>query len=145
MNIARMQEVELTSELLIAGSAGMQDKKASVDGFYEKGEEVYPTQKRDESRFQTVLSTTSETFADSDLAGSEFRRPPLFYTLYCAVYHHLYELPDVLRQSPKKWLSSGRVRAKRITSRQGKSGLTAFTAKPSHSHAQANAEVGSRF
>jgi Protein of unknown function DUF262 len=105
-NIARMLEVELTSELLIAGNEGMQDKKITIDSFYEKWEESYPDQKRDEKRFHDVFSTISDTFESKDLASSAFRRPPLFYTLYCVVYHHLFGLPGIQRTSPRKQLSA---------------------------------------
>lgn len=39
--IARMQEVELTSELMIALIAGMQDKKKSIEDFYKKYDETF--------------------------------------------------------------------------------------------------------
>lgn len=104
-SIARMLEVELTSELLIAGLAGMQDKKKSIDLFYQDLEETYPDQQRDERRFNEVMTTISNAFGQRDLAESEFHRPPLFYTLYCVVFHHLFGLPSVQRQSPKKKLS----------------------------------------
>ena len=38
-SIARMREAELTSELLIAMVAGLQDKKTSLNSFYEKWDE----------------------------------------------------------------------------------------------------------
>ena len=90
-----MLEVELVSELLIAGNDGMQDKKKSIDDFYEKWEKSYPDRARDEKRFKDTLDAISETFADDDLANSGFRRPPLFYTLYCVVFHHLFGLPGI--------------------------------------------------
>src|SRR5260370_35945716 len=89
-NIARMLEVELTSELLIAGNAGMQDKKKSVDTFYEKWEGEYPDQERDAKRLRDTFGMISETFPEDELVNSEFRRPPLFYTLYCVVFHHMF-------------------------------------------------------
>ena len=101
-----MLEVELTSELLIAGNAGMQDKKSSIDGFYEAWEKSYPHQDRDRRRFEETLTTISETFTDGDLTASVFRRPPLFYTLYCVVYHHLFGLPGIQRAAPKKRLTA---------------------------------------
>jgi uncharacterized protein DUF262 len=103
--IARMYEVELTSELLIAGSVGMQDKKNSIDTYYEKWEEDYPDAKRDAKRFAETMEVISSTF-DGDLAENEFRRPPLFYSLYCAVYHHMYGLPEIQRTTPKKKLTA---------------------------------------
>src|SRR5204863_2477103 len=81
-SIARMLEVELTSELLIAGSAGMQDKKKSIDSFYRDWENSYPNQTRDENRFIETLGIISEVFPDKELSSSAFRRPPLFYSLY---------------------------------------------------------------
>jgi hypothetical protein len=109
ISIARMLEVELTSELLIAGSSGMQDKKTSISDYYEKWEDDYPDQRRDEKRFNEVMSTIVETFKGGALADTEFHRPPMFYTLYCVIYHHLYGLPDIARHSPKKRLGSDEI------------------------------------
>ena len=100
--IARMLEVELTSELLIAGSSGMQDKKKSIDSFYETWESSYPHQKTDQKRFQQTMEVISETFAGNELAISKFRRPSLFYTLYCVVFHHMFGLPQIKRATPKR-------------------------------------------
>src|SRR5262249_39332290 len=102
--IARMLEVELTSELLIAGLDGMQDKKKSIDSFYRDLEDEYPTKDRDESRFKATVDEINEAF-NGDLQDSEFRRPPLFYTLYCVVFHHLFGLPHETRRTPKRRLS----------------------------------------
>src|SRR5581483_4423895 len=63
---------------------------------------TYPNQERDRKRFDETLAVISETFHNGDLAASAFRRPPLFYTLYCVVYHHLFGLPDIQRPSPKR-------------------------------------------
>jgi hypothetical protein len=117
-SIARMLEVELTSELLIAGTVGMQDKKGTIDDFYEEWENKYPTQARDEKRFVDTITAISESFrseifdpnsdeesVDDALQESAFRRPPLFYSLYCTVYHHLFGLPGIKRPSPKKKLT----------------------------------------
>jgi len=106
MSIARMLEVELVSELLVAINAGMQDKKNTIDDYYEDWDEAYPSQKADTLRFTETMSTISETFGVSDLEQTEFRRPPMFFTLFCVVYHHLYGLPKILRQSPKRKLNA---------------------------------------
>jgi hypothetical protein len=106
MAVARMLEVELTSELLIAGNAGMQDKKKSIDSFYDQWEKIYPNKNADEKRFKEVMSVLSETFPAGALAQTEFRRAPMFYTLYCVVYHHIHGLPERQRESPKKKLTA---------------------------------------
>lgn len=116
LRIARMLEVELTSELLIASHTGsvpkglvpgMQDKKSSLDDFYEHWENSYPSQQIDERRFNETMNTISETFANGDLASSEFRHAPLFYTLFCVVNHHIFGMARISRTSPKKRLTGG--------------------------------------
>jgi len=105
-SIARMLEVELTSELLIAGHEGMQDKKTTIDDYYKQWENSYSGRDKGERRFRTTLATISETFDNGDLAGTEFRRPPLFYTLFCVVFHHIFALPQIRHTSPRKRLSA---------------------------------------
>ena len=111
-NIARMVEVELTSELLIAGNSGMQDKKSSIDSFYEKYEDVYAEKDRDERRFREVIEVISDTFVNT-LPETEFRRPPMFYTLYCVVYHFMYGLPNIDTITPRKRLGKDQMESLR--------------------------------
>jgi hypothetical protein len=92
-NIARMLEAELTSELMIASMEGMQDKKKSIDDFYDRFDETFTGQSTTEKRFRAVMDAIGET-ADGYLADTEFRRAPLFYTLWCVVYHRIYGLPE---------------------------------------------------
>jgi hypothetical protein len=89
---ARMQEVELTSELLIAEIDGLQDKKKSIDKFYAAYDESFNDQKRFENRFSATMDAI-ETAIGATLDETEFGRPPLFYTLFCAVYHWMHGLP----------------------------------------------------
>jgi hypothetical protein len=97
--IARMLEVELTSELMIAALAGQQDKKKSIDEFYARFDESFPERSRIEARFAGVIDALNAALADV-LKESEFRRVPLFYTLFCVVLHRLYGLPGVASVSP---------------------------------------------
>jgi hypothetical protein len=103
-SIARMLEVELTSELLIAGHVGMQDKKKTIDHYYKEYENEYSDRVKDEQRFRTTIDEIAQTF-NGDLRETEFNRPPFFYTLYCVVHHHLYSLPGEKRSTPKKRLT----------------------------------------
>jgi Protein of unknown function DUF262 len=84
--ISRMLEVEMTSELLILGMAGLQDKKNSINDFYADYDEAFPEQRKAEERFRAVIDDIVEAL-DASLPESEFRRPPLFYSLFAAVYH----------------------------------------------------------
>lgn len=103
-SIARMLEVELTSELIIAQIAGMQDKKGSIDQFYKNYDDAYVGRAQNERRFRTVVDAINETFEEG-LGDTEFSRPPLFYSLFCAIYHRLYGLPDFKRGTPKRDLN----------------------------------------
>ena len=76
-----------TSELIIAQLDGMQDKKKSIDRFYEEFDSEYPQRARMNSRFRETIDVINEAFPDT-LRDTEFSRAPLFYTLYCAVYHY---------------------------------------------------------
>lgn len=91
-NIARMAEVELTSELMILQIDGLQDKKKSIDSFYAKYDEQFPQRDGTETRFRSVIDHISEHVGEW-LGRSEFSRPPLFYTLFGAVFHRMYGMP----------------------------------------------------
>lgn len=99
--IARMAEVELTSELMVQQLAGLQDKKSSIDDYYEEYDEDFPQRQTVEKRFRSVIDVLAESPGDI-LRQTEFRRAPLFYSLYGAVYHQLWGLPGEKLPSPKR-------------------------------------------
>jgi hypothetical protein len=102
--IARMAEVELVSELLILGTAGLQDKKGSIDEYYEKYDDRFPNSSQLIGRFRSTLDAITTSF-DSELAETEFRRRPLFYTLFGAIYHRMFGVPSCALKTPRrgKW------------------------------------------
>lgn len=104
--IARMLEVELTSEMMIAEIAGMQDKKKTIDQFYEKFDQEFPQRREMEDRFRRTIDAIVGAL-DDQLGQTEFRRPPLFYTLFCVTHHRLYGLPKARLATPKQHLSAG--------------------------------------
>lgn len=100
-SIARMLEVELTSELLVAQLEGMQDKKKSIDKFYKRYDESFKERDIQEQRFRRTIDEVVNITSDN-LESLEFSRPPLFYTLFCVVYHRLFGLPGIRGRSPGK-------------------------------------------
>jgi hypothetical protein len=120
--IARMQEAELTSELLILQMDGIQDKKNSIDEFYarldsdwgESPDRWYATRQSvralhplewmtpvvAKERFSATMTALNESVGEI-LKSSEFSRTPLFYTLYAAIYHRLYGVPGVTLETPR--------------------------------------------
>ncbi|MEI2268820.1 DUF262 domain-containing protein [Microbacterium sp. No. 7] len=112
--IARMREAELVSELLVLQLDGLQDKKKSLDVFYDRLDEewgINPIQweagrtasvrpqpvhylSADESgtRYRQTMIAIDRAIGDV-LAEGPLRRPALFYTLFGAAHHVLYGLP----------------------------------------------------
>jgi len=107
--IARMKEVELTSELLIAMMAGMQDKKKSIDSFYKKYDESFSGRQGLERRFRQTIDHIYE--AIPSLAGTEFHRPPLFYTLFLVIYHRRFGLLKTRVHTPRAAITSQQSRS----------------------------------
>jgi hypothetical protein len=121
-NIVRMREAELTSELLVLQMDGLQDKKNSLDMFYEQLDSAWPrsptwtvngksfpaqplSRKTSEDRLDATLSAIGESVGDV-LPNSRFTRVPLFYSLYGAVYHRLFGVPRYARKTPVRPLSA---------------------------------------
>jgi hypothetical protein len=100
-SIARMLEVELVSELLIAQIHGMQDKKKSIDKYYAQYDDNFTNRSEAESRFATVFDEINMTFEDR-LSSLQFRRGPLFYSVYCVTYHRMFALPEQTLRTPRK-------------------------------------------
>lgn len=102
--IARMLEVELVSELLILGAEGPQDKKTSIDRFYADWDEEFPAADQWERRFRQTMDALADAVGEV-IAQSEFRRVPLFYSLFGAVHHRMFGVPRVDLPTPKKKLT----------------------------------------
>jgi hypothetical protein len=107
-SIARMLEVELTSELMAAQLDGMQDKKKSIDKFYSQYDNEFKEQREVENQFRAVMDQI-DTGSGDFLRESEFQRPPLFYTLFCVVYHRMFRLPSEKLHTPRRKLSNTEV------------------------------------
>jgi hypothetical protein len=103
--IARMLEVQLTSELIIAQMAGMQDKKGSIDDFYQAFDDEFPARDVQYKRFRATIDQITEALG-ADLAATQFHRVPFFYTLFCVVYHRTYGLPKQTKATLKRKLNA---------------------------------------
>jgi hypothetical protein len=92
--ILRMGDVNLTADLLIAMTAGIRSKKqiGSYYGTYEKDFGHEPPEL--EKRFHQIIGIMVAIFGNG-LKTSEFRRIHLFYTLFTALYHRTFGLPDM--------------------------------------------------
>ncbi|MFN0251528.1 MAG: DUF262 domain-containing protein [Kofleriaceae bacterium] len=97
--IARMADAELVGELLATQIRGMGDKKRALDPIYVEFDEHFPTRKDEEKRFRATIDVISDVMG-AELKDTEFHRRALFYSLYCAVFHRLYGLPQIKLATP---------------------------------------------
>lgn len=121
-SIARMAEVEFVSELSVMLLDGVQDKKNSVDVFYRSLDEEWgqaevrwtyrrhlvPTNYLSRidlvSRFNKIIDHIVDVVGES-VVNTEFRRGPLFYSLFAVIAHHLYGVPNLDIPTPRRRLS----------------------------------------
>jgi Protein of unknown function DUF262. len=92
--IARMLEAEFVSELFILAIDGPQDKKKTISKFYSNYDDEFPDGKKIVAQFENVMSIISETCLGL-LPQTEYKRLPLFYALFAAIYHRLYGINRV--------------------------------------------------
>lgn len=95
--IARMEEAQLVSELLIMALDGLQDKKKTIDSYYARYDESFSDRQAVSDRFRRTIGEIAESI-HVPLRDTEFHRVPLFYTLFGATYHRLYGIPGVSLQ-----------------------------------------------
>jgi hypothetical protein len=98
--VLRMEEVNLSADLLIAMIEGIKSKKQikhSYDAYEEKFEENVEELER---RFRGTMASIEAVFGES-LPSSEFRRVHLFYTLFTSFFHAQYGLKGLDEARPK--------------------------------------------
>lgn len=92
-NILRMQEVNLVADLLIAMREGIKSKK-QIKKYYGQYEERFDADVSEiELRFDHSISMIGSLYPEG-LSNTEFKRNHLFYSLFTAVAHCIYGLPD---------------------------------------------------
>ena len=91
--VMRMQDVALTSDLVIAMCDGIQSKK-QIGAYYKLYEEDFPFD-ADEltNKFRLTMVAISAVFPEG-FRGSEFRRIHLQYSLFTTMVHLLFGLPN---------------------------------------------------
>lgn len=90
--IARMGDVELVSELVIACIDGIQDRRV-IENYYKQYDDKFEQRKEVLNKFKSTMDTIGQIYYES-LENSNFRSIPLFYTLFCVIYDFLFGLPN---------------------------------------------------
>jgi hypothetical protein len=96
--IARMLDARLVSEVLVAEIAGQQDKKTTLDTYYNRYEEKWPERDLYVERFRGTMDDIRSAVGEI-LRDTDFRRAPLFYTLFVVVYHRRYGMEQRLPEN----------------------------------------------
>jgi hypothetical protein len=90
--IARMKEVEMTSDLVINFIAGITAKRQPIiDKWYEENDEEFRGSEEVAKRFRRVFDELDDTFG-YEIAGGPFASEVLFFSLALLVYDLLYGL-----------------------------------------------------
>lgn len=105
--IARMQEVEAVSEHLMALMEGISAKsQPRIKSFYKKYDDEIPGHEELRKRFETIVEHTDKAVG-AVIGKTTFRRPALFYSLFCALADHIYGLGSVTSSRSAKRLPDG--------------------------------------
>lgn len=108
-NISRMDEVELTSEFAIYMLQGISARtKQTLDGVYDEKESCYPEKDEVERRFDIVMDSINNAFAN-DLPNMLFHRKTLFYGLFAIFYEMQFGSNSELVAAKAKRISSQQI------------------------------------
>lgn len=103
-DIARMEEVEGTSDLVLYVMDGMHPKNQKLlDGTYSKYDAEFPQKEEVQGRFRKTMDAI-EDILGSDLHKLAFSRKTLFDTLFAFVYDRLYGLDSPLGETRQRKL-----------------------------------------
>ena len=99
--IARMKEVELTSELVIIITKGLSGRNPkNLNDIYEEKDETYPELKEVDSRFNYLMNLIDEKLGDY-LNNSPFSNISLFHLLFAVLYDFSFGLNSLLDSKKK--------------------------------------------
>jgi len=107
-DIARMNEVEMTSDFLLLILKGISTKsKSSLDKVYKDKdcENCFPEKPIVEDRFRNVMDSIDDTLGE-DLINLDFRKGTLFYYIFALIYDVHYGLGSELEKIRKRRIPS---------------------------------------
>lgn len=103
-DIARMLEVEETGDIVITMLSGVHGKtQKRISDTCRSFDQSFPQASEIARRFQMVTDAIDEQVGE-DLHVLEFRRKPLFHTLFTFYYGLVFSLGSPLRRAPSKML-----------------------------------------
>jgi hypothetical protein len=101
-NIARMEEVELTSELIFMMLKGITGKtQAALKRLYKGKDADFPERHEVERRFRTIMDSIEDKLGE-EMASLPFSSKTLFYSLFASFYSIQFGLKSSLRKERPK-------------------------------------------
>jgi hypothetical protein len=97
--VTRMVEAELTSDLLVALSDGVQTNK-NMESFYRKYEEQFDAYDEIYAKFDDCMGVIQEVYTAKELSQTNWSRIHLFYTLFTAIAHARFGLKGLTADRP---------------------------------------------
>jgi len=91
--VTRMGEAELASDLLVVGIDGIQTNK-QVEKYYKQYEDESCTIDAYYEKVRKALDLIIQIYPAEEIKATNFRRIHVFYSLFCAVYHSIYGVPN---------------------------------------------------
>jgi len=141
--ISRMDEAEAVSEYIMVMLNGLTGKtQKAINKVYERYEEDFPHSAVVTKRLEAVL-TAIDAEIGAVIGDTAFERPALFFSLFAAVYDHMYGLKSGLRSAarPKELPQGFRVELMRASKKiRGK----ALSEKVQDAMDKATADTGRR-
>lgn len=97
-SISRMDEAEAVSEYLLVMVRGITAKsQKKITDYYRNHENEFAPSDVVRHRFDSMVSAIDDSLGEM-LPGSAFQRPALFFSLFAAVYDHMYGLGSPLKR-----------------------------------------------
>ncbi len=115
-DIARMSEVEETSDLMMVIMGGIHGKNQNaIKNIYEKYEDEFPDSEEVGRRFRAVMGQIDITLG-KEIVKTVYSRKGMFDTLFCFYYDNMYSLGSDLSKAKPKSVSPLVVGAARMAS-----------------------------
>jgi uncharacterized protein with ParB-like and HNH nuclease domain len=108
-NIARMDEVELTSEFALLMLRGLTGKtQAAIGRIYKQKDSEYPERAEAERRFRIIMDSIDDRLGD-EIRFLPFRKKTLFYSLFAYFYDSQFKIDSPLERIRQKPISPATV------------------------------------
>lgn len=105
-NIARMDEVELTSEFAIMMLKGITGKnKRTIDNIYKDKDSIFPERWEIENRFRIIMDSIDDKIGN-EIRHLPFKKKTLFYSLFAFFYDIQFGLKSILEPIARKSISN---------------------------------------